>query len=259
MAVGLVLTGHFANLIIFTSLIIIHETGHVIMATLMRYKLDKVIIYPYGGFTKLDTIVNTNIYKDLLVAISGVVMQSICFIIIFFLYQKGIIREYIYNLFFLYHRSMLLFNLLPIIPLDGSKVVNLFLCKYFNFNLSNNFTVLISFVTIIFILISGLYESNYSFLMVIMVLMQNIYNFYKDIAYVYNRFLLERYLYDIKFKDKKIIDDKNKMYKNKTHLFKISGNIIPERIYLSSFFKKKSWFVWLSVNFMINYYCFEDL
>lgn len=240
MSIGLVLTGHFSNLIIFTSLIIIHELGHALMSLLMKYKLSKIIIYPYGGLTKLDTIVNTSIYKDLLVSVSGLIMQSIYFIIIFFLYQKGIVREYIYNLFLLYHKSMLLFNILPIVPLDGSKIINLLLSKYLNFNLSNNLTILISLLTIIFILISGLYENNYSFLIVIIVLMQNIYNFYKDISYVYSRFLLERYLYDIKFKDKKIIKDKNKMYKNKIHLFKVKDNIIPEKIYLSSFFKKKS-------------------
>ena len=98
-AFGLVITGHFVNLIIFTSLIIIHEFGHIIMALLLSYKIDKVIIYPYGGFTKLNTKINTKIENDLLVAISGIIMQYIYFGIIFFLYSNDIIREYIYNLF----------------------------------------------------------------------------------------------------------------------------------------------------------------
>ena len=84
MAFGLVITGHFVNLIIFTSLIIIHEMGHIIISKILSYKIDKVIIYPYGGFVKLNTRINTKIENDLLVAISGIIMQSIYFGIIFF-------------------------------------------------------------------------------------------------------------------------------------------------------------------------------
>ena len=36
MAFGLVITGHFVNLIIFTSLIIIHEMGHIIISKIWK-------------------------------------------------------------------------------------------------------------------------------------------------------------------------------------------------------------------------------
>ena len=119
MALGLVLTGHFSNLFVFTSLIIVHEFGHVLIAIFFKYKVNKIVIYPYGGLTKFDNIINTDIYKDLIVAISGIMTQIIYFFVIYILYNNGIVREYIYNLFLIYHKSMLLFNLLPIIPLDG--------------------------------------------------------------------------------------------------------------------------------------------
>ena len=239
MAFGLVLTGHFSNLIVFTSIIIVHEMGHYFVSYLFGYEVEKIIIYPYGGLLKLNTMVNTNIYKDLIVAISGLLMQCIYFYFIFFLYKYGIVREYIYNLFYLYHRSMLLFNILPIIPLDGSKIINLILSKYFNFNLANRLTVFISFITIIIVLVTNMCEYNYSLLLTIGVLLQNIYNFYSDISFVYNRFLIERYLYNINYKDKIIIEDKDKMFKNKMHLFNINGKFFEERDYLNIFFKKK--------------------
>lgn len=238
MALGLVLTGHFSNLIIFTSLIIIHELGHVIIALFFKYKVKKIIIYPYGGLTKFNTLINTNIKKDLLISVSGVILQSIYFFIIFLLYSNGIVREYIYNLFLLYHKSMLIFNLLPIIPLDGFKILNLILSKCFHFNLSNYISVFISLCTIIFLLFSNLYEKNYSIILVIGILLRNIYKFYGEITYIYNRFLLERYLYNINYKSKKFINDENKMYKNKSHLFIKDGKIVPEKVFLTSFFQK---------------------
>lgn len=239
MAFGLVITGHFVNLIIFTSLIIIHEMGHIIISKILSYKIDKVIIYPYGGFVKLNTRINTKIENDLLVAISGIIMQSIYFGIIFFLYRNGIVREYIYSLFLLYHKSMLIFNLLPIYPLDGAKIVNLILSKYFSFNIANYISIVISFITVVLFLYSDIYENNYSIILVIGVLMKNIYKFYKDISYIYNRFILERYLFKFNYKDKKVIKNINKMYKNREHLFNDKGKLINEKEYISTFFEKK--------------------
>lgn len=239
MAFGLVITGHFVNLIIFTSLIIIHEMGHIIISKILSYKIDKVIIYPYGGFVKLNTRINTKIENDLLVAISGIIMQSIYFGIIFFLYRNGIVREYIYSLFLLYHKSMLIFNLLPIYPLDGAKIVNLILSKYFSFNIANYISIVISLITVVFFLYSDIYENNYSIILVIGVLMKNIYKFYKDISYIYNRFILERYLFKFNYKKKAIIKNKDKMYKNRVHIFNDNGKLMNEKEYISTFFEKK--------------------
>lgn len=239
MALGIVLTGHFSNLIIFTSLIFVHELGHYFMAKIMKYEVLEIVIYPYGGFTKLNTLVNTNIYKDLLVAITGVIMQSIYFLLIYFLYCNGIIREYIYNLFYLYHRSMILFNLLPIIPLDGFKIVNLILSKFLSFNFSNYLCVFVSFFTIMFFLFGDVFERNYSIILIIGVLIRNIYVFYSNIGYLFNRFLIERYLYDISYADKKVIDSEYKMYKNKSHFFVKNGRIFSEKEFLLDFFHKK--------------------
>ena len=238
-ALGFVITGHFANLVIFTSLIIIHELGHFLMATIFKYKVSKIIIYPYGGITKFDSLVNTKIEKDFLIAVSGLFIQIIYFGIISFLFYHGLIREYIYHLFCLYHKSMVIFNLLPIIPLDGSKIVNLILSKYVNFNLANNITVFISFIIIILILASNVYEKNYSFILIIGVLLQNIYRFYSEIKYIYNRFMLERYLYNFNYQKIKVIKDRNKMYKNRKDLFNKDNKIISEKVYLDNFFNKK--------------------
>ena len=239
LALGLVLTGHFSNLIIFTSLIIVHELGHTITSLYFKYKIDKIIIYPYGGLTKIDKKINTNINNDIIVALSGLIFQSIYFILVLFLYKNNIIREYIYNIFYLYHKSMLIFNIIPIIPLDGSKIVNLILSKYLNYNLANKLTIVISFISIILFLYSNKFDKNYSIIMVLGVLLNNIYKFYKELSFIYNRFLLERYLYNFNYKKYKIINNKDKMYKNRMHYFKYNNKIEKEKEYLERFFKKK--------------------
>ncbi len=240
MLVGLVLTGHFVNVFIFTSLILIHEMGHAFASLLFKYKVEKIIIYPYGGITKVNKLVNTRIWKDILVAISGVLFQTIYFFIIYIFTKNGLVREYVYNLFLTYHKSMMIFNLLPIIPLDGSKIINLILSKYLNFNMANNMTVIISLIVIVILLFSDIYENNYSIVMTLGVLFQNIYKFYKEISFVYNKFLLERYLYNFNYSKVKVIKDRNKMYKNCHHLFIKNGKMMDEKRYLNNIFGKKA-------------------
>ena len=239
MAFGLVITGHFSNLIVFTSIIVIHELGHVFSSLYFKYKIDKITIYPYGGLTKVNKQINTNINNDIIIAISGVLFQTIYYLLILFLYKNNIIREYIYHLFYLYYKSIFIFNILPIIPLDGSKLINLVLSKYLNFNLANKLTIIISFISIILFLYSNIFDKNYSLIMIIGILLSNIYKFYKELSYIYNRFLLERYLYKYNYKKYKLINSKEKMHKNKFHYFKINDDILEEKDYLNSFFQKK--------------------
>ena len=87
-AIGFILTGYFSNLIIFTSIIIIHELGHYLIGLYYNYKVDKITIYPYGGITKFKTLINTNINKDLIISISGPIMQIIYYMIITYYIPK---------------------------------------------------------------------------------------------------------------------------------------------------------------------------
>ncbi len=239
-AFGLVLTGYFINLIIFTSLIIIHELGHIIACKIYHYKIKEIIIYPYGGLTKIDKQINTNINNDLVVAISGVIFQSIYYLLFLFLFKEGIVRDYVFNIFINYHKSMLLFNILPIIPLDGSKIFNLIISKYVSYYTSNIITIIIAFITIILFIISGVFDKNYSIILIIGILLNNIYKYYQTLNYLFNRFLMERYLYKYNYRKYKVIDNIKKMYKNKNHYFKINNGLMKEKEYLEKKMKKSN-------------------
>ena len=70
-AVGFVLTGYFINLILYTSLIIIHELGHIIIMIRYNYNINKIIIYPYGAIIKTNNKIDMNIDEELIEEISG--------------------------------------------------------------------------------------------------------------------------------------------------------------------------------------------
>lgn len=238
MAISYVLCGYYINLIVFTTLIIVHEFGHYITARLLSFKVDKIVIYPFGGITKINDMINKDINSELLVATSGVIYQFLFFLIICYLNNKGIIRNYTMDIYRDYNSQIIFFNLLPIYPLDGSKIFNLLLSKWFNYNSSNKLTILISIICMVIFVLLNTYVHNYSYFMIVSILFVYNYKYFGQIKYLYNRFLLERYLYNIKYSKTKIIDNPCKMYKNKMHIFKLNNKYISEKKYLSKYYFK---------------------
>ena len=238
MAFGYVISGYYINLIAITSLLLIHELGHYTAAKLLKFKVLKIIIYPFGGITKINDLINKDINEEILVATSGVIFQFIFYLIIVYLNHINIIRDYTLNIYTLYNNQIIFFNLMPIYPLDGSKIINLLLSKFFNYNLSNKLTIMISLIGMSLFILTSSYNHNYSYIMVLSVLIIYNYKFIKQLKYIYNKFLLERYLYNINYPKIKIINNGNKMYKNNSHIIKVNNNYITEKKYLSKYYFK---------------------
>ena len=238
LALSYIITGYYLNLIVLTSLIIVHELGHYTSAKILNFNVKKIIIYPYGGITIIDDLINKNINKEIIVAISGVLYQSLFYIIILYLNKLNIIRDYTFNIYTIYHKSLLFFNLLPIHPLDGSKILNLIISKFIYYNLSNKITIYISIITLIILLKTKIYNNNYSYIFILSILITYIYKYIKNLKYIYNKFLLERYIYNIDYKKISIINNINKMYKNRTHIIKNKKKYFKEKKYLDKYFTK---------------------
>jgi len=239
-ALGFILTGYFHNLIIFTSIILVHELGHYTIAKLNKLNVEKITIYPYGGLVKMNNLINTSINKEFFVAISGIIFQLIFYLIITFLYNQGLIREYIFNLFTIYNESILIFNVLPIHPLDGSKILSLLLSKIFPFYLTNKLNVIISIITLIIVICINYYNFNYTTILIIGIIIDNIIKYHKELKYIFNKFLLERYMYNITYNKTKKIHKITHMYKERYHVLKENSTYITEKQALSNKFKKKT-------------------
>ena len=123
------------------------------------------------------------------------------------------------------------FNFLPIIPLDGGKLLNLILDKIFPYKLSHKITLVISIIfSILFLLLTKTLLS----LTLTIFLIFNIYEEIKQKDYRFNKFLIERYLKKYKFKKIKIINKIDKIKRDKYHII----NNKFEEDYLSKMFDK---------------------
>lgn len=224
-----IITGLFKDFIYITLLIFIHEVGHTIGALFYKWNIKKIIILPFGGITIFNEYINKSLKEEFVILVLGPLFQILFyFILCFFNIESTLITNY--------HYSLLLFNLLPIIPLDGSKLLNIILNKITNFKLSHMLTIYISILTIIFLLIKN---KNMVLYIIIFFILLKVIKEYREHKYIFNKFLFERYNYDLVFKKKKTIKGikLNKMKKEYKHIF-YDNKYYTEKEILKRYFKR---------------------
>ena len=192
------------------------------MGILFKYKIEKVIILPLGSLTIFNTKINNKLYKELLVTIMGPIFQ----VILLFILTK-------YNKYNIY---LLLFNLLPIYPLDGYKILMILLYNIIPFKITNYLGLVISIILLVTLFI--LRPNSIIIYLIFIIYLYQIYKEYKNTPYIFNKYLFERYLYKIKYLNNKDIKGikLNKMYKYKTHTFYNKNKIFKEEEILSKMF-----------------------
>ena len=121
---------------------------------------------------------------------------------------------------------------MPIIPLDGSKLLNIILNKLFPFKLSLFLSNIISLIISSLIIFTTIkYSWNLMLFLTFLLLIFKTIKELKNINYIFNRFLLERYIKNLNIKRlKKIKAIKlNKMYRDYKHIFLYNNNYYTER------------------------------
>ena len=208
-----IITGFFKDFSYIMSIIVIHEVGHILTSLYFKWNIEKIIILPFGGLTLFNEKINKPLKEELLIAVSGPVIQLLVF-------------SFNSNLLLLkYHYFLLVFNLLPIIPLDGSKILNLMFNFLLPFKLSHILTIVISLFLCFFLFCI---KFNLTTLIICIFLALKIMEEYFSHKSIFNKFLMERYLYDFKFNKRRIVKNVDAMFKDCKHLFYIDNKYKTE-------------------------------
>lgn len=229
MAIAL-FTGNVIDFLVFTSIIVVHELGHIFGAVIFKWNIKEVILLPFGGLTVFNQKINTSLLEQFVVTLLGPVFQIVFYVLIscFFSLSESVVY---------YNFVLLAFNLLPIFPLDGSKFIYVFLCLFFPFKFSHLMLIFISFCTIIFLFfLVGCFDFLIS-LIVLFLIIKVVFEFNNHYL-IFNKFLFERYNYCFDFKKTKIIKNINSMYLRCMHVFFVDGEYVTERNILRKRFDK---------------------
>ena len=226
------LSGYFEYMFLLLIIIIVHEYGHALFARIINFKFDKIVIYPFGGITKYNEDLNISTNKELFVLIGGIYMQIMFFLVIMILYKYNYVTEHTYFIIKKINILLISFNFLPILPLDGGKLLNILLDKIFSYKLSNIISIIISFIILIIFI---LYNKTLFALLLSLFLIKCLVIEINNINYKYNKFLLERYLNNYNFNKIKIINNINKFKRDNYHII----NNMLENKFLKKLFDRK--------------------
>ncbi len=234
-------SGLFKDVITLFMIIIIHELGHILSSIMLNWKIRKIDITICGGFITYDDVIDKPFKEEIIIAVSGFLFQFILYVFSFLLYKLNILDIKFFSLINRYNLSIFLFNILPIYPLDGAKI----LLVIYNFFMPYKKSLrLISITSIAFLFLIILYfikykiKFEYSYIMIMCFILFKIINLIEDIPYLFNKLLFERYLYGIKVKDYKYIngDDISLFTRRKKHYFLIGKHYYDEKYILSKKF-----------------------
>lgn len=228
------LAGRFETAFLLLFIITFHELGHLLFASLLKINASEIKIYCFGGITKYNTLLNTNINKEIFILIGGPIFQLILIYIIYNL--KLYINYSTYIEFMNINKILLTFNLLPLTSLDGGKLVNLLLNKFLPFKTSFTISIIASILTLPLIFkIFNVYLSILVFLFIIKEIYLEITNY----NYYFNKMLLERYLDKITFKKSIFIKNIKNIKRDKNFEIYYNNKILNEKEYLSLYFNHK--------------------
>ncbi len=228
--VSALLCGYIKNTLIILFIVLTHELGHILMAKFLGYSIISVEIFPFGGYTKIDKPLNTSTRHDLLIAIAGVLMQ----ILIILLCKCNLIKD---PLVLKYNISILLFNLLPIIPLDGSKIVFELLNFFMSYKKALKGYVIISLVSIIFYVGFNYHYMLNNYLIIILFIYKT-FKIIQNLALIHHKFILERLLYNFDYaKVKNQNMPINKYQKDVKYYYYLNHQIVDQTNYLRKIYK----------------------
>jgi stage IV sporulation protein FB len=130
---GAVYTGHFREIIIWFFVVLIHEMGHFAGAHLFKWRISRIDLLPFGGAAVVEEHGTRPFKEEIWVAVLGPLQHVWLVGISFLLYQFHMITDEAFYWFFILNWTLFLFNLLPIWPLDGGKLVFAICTKYLPF------------------------------------------------------------------------------------------------------------------------------
>jgi stage IV sporulation protein FB len=190
-----IMTAHFIELSLFLLIILIHELGHAFTASFYSWRIKRITLLPFGGVVEMDEHGNRPLKEEAIVTIAGPLQHLWMIGVAFILYQLSWMSEDLYRTFIEFNIMVLVFNLLPIWPLDGGKVLYLWRSLHESFTVAHRKTLFISASSLMLFSLSLLFIQplNLNLWIVISFLAFSLYYEWKQRRYVFVRFLLERY------------------------------------------------------------------
>ena len=128
-----ILLGSLSNLFLAFAALLLHECGHLLAAKWKNIKIEFIEITPYGGVISASELSCTSSLSGFLVAAAGPLFSFIGCFISLCLVRWNLASFLFAQQFFKSNLLLLLINILPVLPMDGGRMLRAILCRYIPF------------------------------------------------------------------------------------------------------------------------------
>ncbi|HZG58034.1 M50 family metallopeptidase [Paenibacillus sp.] len=116
-------TGRFLEIVTLFGIVLIHEIGHAAMAKHLGWRMREVLLTPFGGVAVTDEDGSVPAREEALVAAAGPAMNLVMIGFAYAMTAAGVWTHAWTTHFAQANLTLMLFNLAPILPLDGGKLL----------------------------------------------------------------------------------------------------------------------------------------
>lgn len=179
------------------SAIFIHELAHLVAALLIGLRPSHIIFFPFGVNLKLKNTIVYSITDEIILYFAGPFLNILMALLAISYLKNGNI---LFRIFYLNNISLFVFNLLPILPMDGGIIAKKILSRRVGSRCAEKILKLVSGIFIMLLLLSEIYISmhhqfNFTVLFAMIFLTGNIFtnkekyhiDFTKELMYYTNK------------------------------------------------------------------------
>lgn len=194
-----VLTGHFPELLALFAIVFIHELGHVFAARMYGITVLSVQMLPFGGVAVMEDTGLLTAGREIAIALAGPLQNILLIGASLLLHAAGLWDGPFLDYFIQSNLLIALFNLLPVLPLDGGKIsqalCSIILPYHATLVWSHRISLLFSGLLIAYSLFPLLAEKEgirFNLLLIGLFLLYSNLMDYRNIPYRFLRFLMNR-------------------------------------------------------------------
>lgn len=164
--------------------ILIHECGHLTVATLFNWKLETFRLTAIGGFLNFKNDLYKPLRQSFFVYLGGVAFNFIFAMVLLIAHGPP---SLIYTQF-----AIMIFNLFPIAPLDGSKVLQSVLNKMLDYKKTLDILKVTNVVFLIVFALAAWSLRLEQYYIVVIVLAVLVGRFQGEAPYIYERYKIQK-------------------------------------------------------------------
>lgn len=214
----------------------VHEGMHVLAGYIFHYPVEKIIIYPFGVCAQMEYIGYGNIAKELLIVVAGPSVHLLFPYFFRWLAAASVISYPYMEYLQMLNMSIFIFNILPIYPLDGGRIIQCLAHSVLPFRKAQISTLLISVINLYLLFYYRFLSGLNGWIILVFLGFQIIVGF-RQLTLAQISFYHYRYLHPVKGRDK--LNKGDDLYRARHNIMWRKNGWMDEHQWLALHFHRK--------------------